>query len=233
VLEASPSKKKCAVPNGTLVALCIPVVSSSRETDLLSSTTTVSSVPLTVSPCFCGKMPKRAVLVVLEGDAPNSIDWQAVTWTVASVGNFMRQDARHCNGTKRKTRTAAFRMVVNVEFSRHAARKLMVARYRRMPHGRLEFIVGTSFAATDLLQLTATFRLRHSHCRAFGFAGDNNFTIAALRQILSCVRHRANLEIANSHSAKPAAIAKQRAPKAIQLPDAESLWAAFASATTG
>ena len=82
----------------------------------------------------------------------------------------------------------------------------MVARYRRMPRGRLEFIVGTSFAATDLLQLTATFRLLHAHCRAFGFAGDNSFAIAGLRQILSCVHRRANLEMVSSHSAKPSRI---------------------------
>ena len=33
-------------------------------------------------------------------------------------------------------------MVSNVEFSRHAAPKPMIARYRQMPHGRLEFLVG-------------------------------------------------------------------------------------------
>jgi hypothetical protein len=75
-----------------------------------------------------------------------------------------------------------------------------------MPHGRLEFIVGTSFATTDLLQLTAAFSLRHSHCRAYGVAGDNRFAIAGLRQILSCVRRRANLEVVSSHSAKPSHI---------------------------
>jgi hypothetical protein len=32
-------------------------------------------------------------------------------------------------------------LTANVEFSRHAARKLRIARYRRMPHGRLEFLV--------------------------------------------------------------------------------------------
>ena len=32
----------------------------------------------------------------------------------------------------------------NVEFSRHAARKPILARYRRMPRGRLQFLVGTS-----------------------------------------------------------------------------------------
>ena len=40
----------------------------------------------------------------------------------------------------------------NVEFSRHAARKPMVARYRRMPHGRLECLVGICVASTALLQ---------------------------------------------------------------------------------
>ena len=94
----------------------------------------------------------------------------------------------------------------NVEFSRHAARNPMVARYRQMPHGRLQFIVGTSFAATDVLQLTATFRLLHSRCRAFGIAGDNSFSIAGLRQILSCVRRRANLEMVSSHSETPSRI---------------------------
>ena len=46
------------------------------------------------------------------------------------------------------------RMVVqasNAEFSRHAARKPMVARYRRMPHGRLQFIVGALLASPNAL----------------------------------------------------------------------------------
>jgi hypothetical protein len=65
----------------------------------------------------------------------------------------------------------------------------------------LQFIVGTSFAATTLLQLTEAFNLLPSPCRSFQIAGDGHFSIATLRQILGCVRRRANLEIANSRSA--------------------------------
>ena len=39
----------------------------------------------------------------------------------------------------------------NVEFSRHAARKPTIARYRQMPHGRLEFLVRPIVASTTAL----------------------------------------------------------------------------------
>ena len=39
----------------------------------------------------------------------------------------------------------------NVEFSRRAARKPMIARYRRMPHGRLQFLVRTLHWALSLI----------------------------------------------------------------------------------
>jgi hypothetical protein len=52
----------------------------------------------------------------------------------------------------------------------------------------LQFIVGTSFAATTLLQLTAAFNLLPSPCRSFQIAGDGRFAIASVRQILGCVR---------------------------------------------
>jgi len=54
----------------------------------------------------------------------------------------------------------------------------------------LQFLVGTTFAATELLQHTATFELQHSHRRPFGIAGDRNYSIADLRKILNLiVRH--------------------------------------------
>jgi len=64
-----------------------------------------------------------------------------------------------------------------------------------MPRGRLEFLVGASFAATELLQLTETFGLLHSHRRPFGFAGDANYSIAGLRKTLSCVRGGGDLKL--------------------------------------
>ena len=66
----------------------------------------------------------------------------------------------------------------------------------------LQCLVGTSFVATELLQLPATFGLLHSPRRTFGFAGDRNCAIAGLRKLLSCVRRRASFEFAYSHSAK-------------------------------
>ena len=66
----------------------------------------------------------------------------------------------------------------------------------------LQCLVGTSFAAAELLQCSATFELLRAHRRHYGFAGDRNYSIAGLRKLLSCVRHRASFEFASSHSEK-------------------------------
>jgi len=95
----------------------------------------------------------------------------------------------------------------------------------------LECLVGASFAATALLQRSATFALLPSHRRQLWTAGDSHCAIAGLRKILGCARRRDSFEIANSHSAKLAAPAGLRAPTAIQLPDSDHFWAAFAAAT--
>jgi len=63
----------------------------------------------------------------------------------------------------------------------------------------LEFLVGTSFAATELLQLHTTFGLLHSHRRLFGFARDSNCTIAGLRKILSCAIYIIRLALGRFH----------------------------------
>jgi len=66
----------------------------------------------------------------------------------------------------------------------------------------LECLVGASFAATALLQRSATFALLPSHRRQLWTAGDSHCAIAGLRKILGCVRHCASFAIANSHNAK-------------------------------
>jgi hypothetical protein len=52
------------------------------------------------------------------------------------------------------------------------------------------------------LQLAKTYGLRHSHCRAFGFVGDGSFSIAAFRQLMSCIRRSDTLNFAASHRAE-------------------------------
>jgi hypothetical protein len=47
----------------------------------------------------------------------------------------------------------------------------MVARYRRMPHGRLEFLVGICVAVTGLLQSYAPHKLRNCGRRKLGYCG--------------------------------------------------------------
>ena len=77
----------------------------------------------------------------------------------------------------------------------------------------LQCLVGTSFAATELLQCSATFELLHAHRRPFGFAGDRNYSIAGLRKLLSCVRRRASLNLRPATALKLAAFDGLQAPK--------------------
>jgi hypothetical protein len=53
---------------------------------------------------------------------------------------------RYCHGRRRSCRVAAW---FNVKFSRHAARKMIIARYRRMPRGQLQFNVGHNSYLTN------------------------------------------------------------------------------------
>ena len=66
----------------------------------------------------------------------------------------------------------------NAKFSRHAARKPMIARYRRMPRGR-PAMTSCSLAQTELL--------RHRFWAAeLLICGRRSFAIANLREILDC-----------------------------------------------
>ena len=90
----------------------------------------------------------------------------------------------------------------NVEFSRHAARKPMIARYRRMPHGRLQFVVGTSLPPLTFCNLLKLARcsIRTAQTNVLRAPGD--YFDAGFRQLMGCVRRRAELHFTSSQDEK-------------------------------
>jgi hypothetical protein len=81
----------------------------------------------------------------------------------------------------------------NVEFSRHAARKPMVARYRRMPHGRLEFIVGTSLPQLTFSDLPKLPGCGMRTAQTNVLRAPRNYFDAEFRQLMGCIRRREHL----------------------------------------
>ena len=73
-----------------------------------------------------------------------------------------------------------------VEFSRHAARKPMVARYRRMPHGRLQFIVGTSLPPLTFCNLPKLPGCGIRTAQTNVLRAPGNYFDAEFRQLSSC-----------------------------------------------
>ena len=78
----------------------------------------------------------------------------------------------------------------NAEFSRHAARKPMVARYRRMPHGRLQFIVGTSLPPLTFCNLPKLPSCGFRSAQINLLQAPENYFDAGFRQLMGCVRHQ-------------------------------------------
>ena len=73
-------------------------------------------------------------------------------WVAYTAVNFLLRGPRFVRYETRLSRDEL--AGPNVEFSRHAARKPIVARYRRVPHGRLEFLVsGQVFNVKHYTQL--------------------------------------------------------------------------------
>ena len=81
----------------------------------------------------------------------------------------------------------------NVEFSRHAARKPMVARYRQMPHGRLQFIVGTGLPPLTFCNLPKLPSCDIRTAQTNLLRAPENYFDAGCRQLMSCVRRRDHL----------------------------------------
>ena len=81
----------------------------------------------------------------------------------------------------------------NAEFSRHAARKPMVARYRRMPHGRLQFIVGTSLPPLTFCNLPKLPSCGFRSAQINLLQAPENYFDAGFRQLMGCVRRRDHL----------------------------------------
>ena len=90
----------------------------------------------------------------------------------------------------------------NVEFSRHAARKLRIARYCQMPHGRLQFLVGTGLPPLTFCNLTKLTGCNIRAAQLRGLRAPENYFDAGFRQIMGCVRRRAELHFANSQDEK-------------------------------
>ena len=86
----------------------------------------------------------------------------------------------------------------NAEFSRHAARKPMVARYRRMPHGRLQFVVGTSLPPLTFCNLPKLPGCGIRTAQTNVMRAPGNYFDAGFRQLMGCVRRRAELHVASS-----------------------------------
>ena len=78
----------------------------------------------------------------------------------------------------------------NVEFSRHAAREPMVARYRRMPHGRLQFVVGTSLPPLTFCNLPKLPGCGIRTAQTNLLRAPRNYFDAEFRPLMGCVRHQ-------------------------------------------
>ena len=74
----------------------------------------------------------------------------------------------------------------NDKFSRHAARKPMIARYRRMPHGRLQFIVGTSLPPLTFCNLPKLPGCGIRSAQTNVLRAHGNYFDAGFRQLMGC-----------------------------------------------
>ena len=90
----------------------------------------------------------------------------------------------------------------NVKFSRRAAWKPMIARYRRMPHGRLQFVVGTSLPPLTFCNLPKLPGCDIRTAQTNVLRGPGNYFDAGFRQLMGCVRRRAELHVASSQDEK-------------------------------
>ena len=90
----------------------------------------------------------------------------------------------------------------NVEFSRRAARKPMIARYRQMPHGRLQFVVGTSLPPLTFCNLPKLPDCGIRTAQTNVMRAPGNYFDAGFRQLMGRVRRRAKLHFASSQNEK-------------------------------
>ena len=90
----------------------------------------------------------------------------------------------------------------NVEFSRRAARKPMIARYRQMPHGRLQFVVGTSLPPLTFCNPPKLPGCDIRTAQTNVLRAPGNYFDAEFRQLMGCVRRRAELHFASSQDEK-------------------------------
>ena len=69
----------------------------------------------------------------------------------------------------------------------------MIARYRRMPHGRLQFIVGTSLPPLTFCDLPKLARCGIRTAQTNLLRAPGNYFDAGFRQLMGCVRRRDHL----------------------------------------
>ena len=121
-------------------------------------------------------------------------------WAAYATANFLLPNLRNI---RYETRLLPEELAgANVKFSRRAARKPMIARYRRMPHGRLQFVVGTSLPPPTFCNLPKLARCGIRTAQTNGLRALGNYFDAGFRQLMGCVRRRAKLHFASSQNEK-------------------------------
>ena len=78
----------------------------------------------------------------------------------------------------------------------------MIARYRRMPHGRLQFVVGTSLPPLTFCNLPKLPGCGIRTAQTNVLRAPGNYFDAGFRQLMGCVRRRAELHFASSQDEK-------------------------------
>ena len=74
----------------------------------------------------------------------------------------------------------------------------MIARYRRMPHGRLQFVVGTGLPPLTFCNLPKLPGCGIRTAQTNVLRAPGHYFDAGFRQLMGCVRRRAELHFANS-----------------------------------
>ena len=74
----------------------------------------------------------------------------------------------------------------------------MIARYRRMPHGRLQFLVGTSLPPLTFCNLPKLPDCGFRTAQPNVLRAPRNYFDAGFRQLMGWVRRRAELHVASS-----------------------------------
>ena len=92
--------------------------------------------------------------------------------------------------------------MANNLMSRNATQNDSVSQKRRMPHGRLQFIVGISLPPLTLCNLPKLPGCSIRTAQTNVLRAPGNYFDAGFRQLMGCVRRRAELHVASSQDEK-------------------------------